>query len=97
MFNLLFQQIKNIHFHTQILEICEWDEKMADRLINELCSALEKMSSGSFNHDISLKENLILSLEGAICDSEIDILTNILEEVLNSSISDTLKIDDYEN
>ena len=97
MFDLLFQQIQNIHFHTQILELCEWDEKKTDELINELCVALEKMSLCGFDYNISLKENLILSFENSISESEIDIITNILEEALGNTIIDRAEINDYEN
>ena len=97
MFNLLFQQIRNVHFHTQVLEICEWDEEKADELINELCTVLEKMSTGSFDHTLSLKENLIQSLVSTMDDNEVDILINIIEEVLNSSANTGLNDEDYEN
>jgi|1_EtaG_2_1085319.scaffolds.fasta_scaffold19942_3 phosphoribosylformylglycinamidine (FGAM) synthase PurS component len=97
MFELLFRQIQNIHFHTQILELCEWDEKKTDELISKLCEALEKMSLGGFDYNISLKENLSISFENYISESEIDIVTNILEEALGNAIIDRVEINDYEN
>ena len=97
MFNLLFQQIRNVHFHTQVLEICEWDEKRADELISELYTVLDKMSTGGFDHNLSLKENLIESLTRTMDENEVDILIGIIEEVLNSSASLRIEDEDYEN
>lgn len=87
MFKQLFDSLSLISDHTELLEVCGWDEER----VSELMDAFEIILSNLDMHQEDIIPQIKLKMFNLATASEIDILISMLNKILiqNSAIDST--------
>tara|TARA_Y100000593_G_scaffold76546_1_gene141519 strand:- start:510 stop:803 length:294 start_codon:yes stop_codon:yes gene_type:complete len=97
MFKNVFQEIFDLHSHTQILEACEWDEERAAELIEIFSQTINNVASAHPASWSEIIDEAIQDVEEDLSSEELDTLAESLGEMVEK-MSSLLEIaEEYEN
>jgi len=97
MFKNVFQEIFDLHSHTQILEACEWDEERAAELIEIFSETINNVANAHPDSWSEIIDEAIQDVEEDLSSEEIDTLTGSLGEMVEKMSSLLEMADEYEN
>tara|TARA_R110001583_G_scaffold31043_5_gene106568 strand:+ start:4857 stop:5150 length:294 start_codon:yes stop_codon:yes gene_type:complete len=97
MFKDVFQEIFDLHCHTQILEACEWDEARASRIIEVFSQTVNSVASTHPDSWSEVIDEAIQDIEEDLSQEEAEALVGALGEMVEKMSSLLELADEYEN
>ena len=92
----LFKSLRSLHFETELLEVCGWDDNRASHVKNSFEKVVSEILSASEAHS---RESLIAEIKKKMLDliseKELDVCLHIINGMLDNP--GQFKGADYEN